>query len=453
MSVDPPDLEALRRRSRDQINLRPIVFGQAVSLFGDQIAYFTLPYFVVTLTGSALDLGLTSAFETLPMLLFGLAAGVYLDRARLRRTLVFADAARALAFLLLAVAIAADAARPLTVFGVAFVVGSMSVVFDSGLQALLPTALSDTVLVTANARLQLARTLAFILGPAVAGLLIARPGGFQLAFILNACTFLASAVFLTMVRTTEAPRVVHGRFRAALGDGLGFLWGERRLRWATIGGAVTNLVFAPLEAVLVLFVTERLAGTVQPPAWLDWAFSALAAEVGLFFALQAIIGSIGVAVAPAVARRMPLGRMFVLGLVMLGAGFLVVAFSSTFWAVIPAGVALTGVSWVNVALNTLRQRLTPADKLGRVIAASRTISWIGLPVGAATGGALADAFGLVPLYAAGSVLVIVVALALVATPLWSSTSPDTSSAAPAPGLRSPDAPTVPDPTRPAAPDH
>ena len=81
-------------RQRARRNMVPLVGGQAVSLFGDYIAFFSLPYFVLSLTGKPLDLGLTAAAETLPMLLFGLAAGVILDRWRnLKGALVAVDIA------------------------------------------------------------------------------------------------------------------------------------------------------------------------------------------------------------------------------------------------------------------------------------------------------------------------------------------------------------------------
>ncbi|MBT8212291.1 MAG: MFS transporter, partial [Acidimicrobiia bacterium] len=69
-----------------------------------------------------------------------------------------------------------------------------------------------------------------------------------------------------------------------------------------------------------------------------------------------------------------------------------------------------GVGWVNVALTTLRQTSTPEHLQGRVIAASRSIAWAGLPLGAIVGSAVADLVGMVPVYIAGSSAVIVVAL-------------------------------------------
>lgn len=111
-------------------------------------------------------------------------------------------------------------------------------------------------------------------------------------------------------------------------------------------------------------------------------------KIGIFFALQAGIDSIGVAFAGKFARRIPLGTMYLLGLVLLGGGFLAVALIGTWGEVVPAGIAITGVTFVNVALVTMRQRLAPAEQMGRVIAASRTFAWAGLPAGAAIGGLL-----------------------------------------------------------------
>lgn len=408
MSTDR-DLVELRLTSRARYNVTPIVLGQSISLFGDYIAYFTLPFFLVVLTGRELDLGLVSAAETVPMVLFGFTAGVILDRIRLRPMLVFADIARSLAFLALAVGVYADAVEPYMVFLAAFLVGSMAVFFDSGLQAFMPQAIGEELLIMANSRLQLARTAAFVAGPVIGGLVVGLPSiGFETAFILNAITFAASAVFLTMVRPTyERELPERFPFLVEMRTGLGFLFRDTVLRTATLAGTVTNLVFTPLEALLVLFVAEEVA---RPDLLGDLSDGAL---VGIFIGIQAAVGSIGVAVVPRVERRLPLGVMFITGLVMLGGGFLVVALTRTFWSAVFAGVGLAGVGWVNVALTTLRQTHTPAHLQGRVIAASRSIAWAGLPVGAIIGSAIADRIGMVPVYVTGSIAVIAVAVVLI----------------------------------------
>ena len=401
------------RRARR--NLRPIVGGQAVSLFGDYIAFFVLPYFMLSLTGSALHLGLTAAAETLPMLLFGLAAGVFLDRRRrLGRTLIAADLIRAATFAFLAYAVTTSWMSPMVVFAAAFLVGSMAVVFDSGLQTWMTQSLDEDDLLRANTELGLARTITLSVGPLVGGLIVALAGGFAVAFGINAVTFVISAGLLALVRPRKhVPKRSYEPFGRALGSGLKVLLADKRLRWGTLGGTLTNLVFQPLEALLVLYVSSEILGLNM-----DDGLAQKGLYIGLFFALQAGIGSIGVAFAGKVARRLPLGTMYIIGLVLLGGGFLVVALVGSWFAVIPAGIAITGVTWVNVALVTMRQKLAPPEQMGRVIAASRTLAWAGLPIGAAMGGVIAAKVGIVPVYFGGSIGVLIVAAFLTTTALF-----------------------------------
>jgi MFS family permease len=393
------------------------VGGQAVSLFGDYIAFFTLPLFVLSLTGDAFDLGLTAAAETLPMLLFGLAAGVFLDRRRrLGSTLIGVDLIRAVTFLFLSVGSYGGWINETIVFGIAFVAGSMAVLFDSGLQSYMTRSLLAEDLVKANTQLGMARTLSLSAAPLVGGIVVAVAGGFALAFGLNAATFAVSAVLLSFVRPIK--KVAHTArepFLAALGSGVTVLFRDKRLKWGTLGGTVTNLVFQPLEALLVLFVASEVLGLNISDGS---AISEGGREIAIFFAAQAAIGSVGVAFAGRVAKKIPLGTMYILGLGMLGTGFLAVALIGNWAAIIPAGMAITGVTWVNVALVTMRQQLAPPEQMGRVIAASRTFAWAGLPVGAAVGGMLAGIYGVVPVYIVGASGVIVVAILLMRTALY-----------------------------------
>jgi MFS family permease len=355
------------------------------------------------------------------MLLFGLAAGVFLDRMRrLGRALIATDLVRAGAFAFLAF-VGSPIGPELTtrvsaamVLAVAFLVGSMSVLFDSGLQSYMTQSLPESDLIRANSQLGLARTLALSVGPLAGGLAVTLSGGFSVAFTINAVTFIVSAIFLYYVKPiTKVATRTKERFRHAITAGVKILYADKRLRWGTFGGTMTNFVFQPLEALLVLFVAQEVLGIDD----ITDVASREGLAVGGFIALQAAIGSIGVGFAARVAKRLPLGTMYVLGLGMLGGGFLAVVMTRSWFAVIPAGIAITGVTWVNVALMTLRQKLAPPEHMGRVIAASRTLAWAGLPIGAAAGGILADAYGIVPVYVVGSVSVLVITALLSRTAL------------------------------------
>ena len=410
---DPLGVKGRRTARR---NMVPLVGGQAVSLFGDYIAFFSLPYFILSLTGQPLDLGLTAAAETLPMFLFGLIAGVFLDRIRsLKSALVSVDLVRAAVFIALAVAAANGAGTRWLVFGVAFVIGTMSVFFDSGLQAWMPSVVDDDMLIDANSHLAVARMVTLSIGPLAGGMLIAFSGGFAIAFLINAMTFLVSALFLSRVRVVhKRPLAIREPFMDSLKEGLKFLLGDPRLKWATLGGTLTNLAFQPLEALLVLFVVTEI---LDLPAGSVSDLTTVGVSIGIFYALNAAIGAIGAVLAPRLSTIVPLGTMYVTGLFLVGGGFLALAVMRSFWAVIPAGLAFAGMAWVNVALVTMRQRLTPTELLGRVIAASRTLAWIGLPVGAALGGLIAGYIGVIPVYVGGSTLVILIATFLLTTAL------------------------------------
>ena len=222
--VEPPDLSTLRDLSGSRHRARPIVWGQAISLFGDYVAYVTMPLFMVHLTGRGLDLGLTAAAETIPTLLFGFTAGVFLDRFAIKPILVASDLLRAAAFVLLAIGAAADAAAPWMVFLAAFIVGSLATFFNSGLEAVLPSVVPQDHLVTVNSHLALARTMAFALGPALGGVLISVGGGFPVAFAANAATFLVSALFLIGVRVRDRVKLESGEpFWTSLRSGVAFL--------------------------------------------------------------------------------------------------------------------------------------------------------------------------------------------------------------------------------------
>ena len=416
--VEPPDLSILRDLSGSRHRARPIVWGQAVSLLGDYIAYVTVPLFIVHLTHRAFDLGLTSAAETLPTLLFGFTAGVFLDRFAIKPILVGADLLRAVAFFLLAFGAAANVVTPWMVFLAAFIIGSLATFFNSGLEALLPSVIPEEHLVTVNSHLALARTAAFALGPAIGGLLISVGGGFPVAFAANAATFLVSAFYLAGVRVKHHGKLPSTeKFVTALRSGVGFLMRHPQLRWMTLGAAVANLVFAPLEAMLPLFIEKYLASGITPPSFLQFLFSN-EALIGLFIGLQAAVGSALIAMGPRIARRAHLGKMFACGLLLFGAGFITMALSNSFWGFIPAGLGVGGVGFANIAIVTMRQRLAPPDMLGRVAAASRTMSWSLIPLGAAIGGAVAQWVGILTVYLIGSAGVIITAIAVARTQVW-----------------------------------
>lgn len=392
---------SLSRRNR-----RLIIVGQGVSYLGDYLAFFlALPVFVRDRTGSAGSLGLLAAAETAAVFIFGLLAGVLLDRVRMRRAVVLADLARAAAFGLLALAVAGGAEETWMAFAVAFVVGSMGTVFDAGLQSYMPAVVEDGDLPGANGGVESARNLAMTLGFLLGGVVLAWGEGLTAAFALDGLTYLVSVVAVLALkeirpRAARPPEPVV----AALATGLGTLWRITRLRWATAAAVITNFAFAPLAAVLTLYAEAEL-GIVDDRL------------LGVFFAVFSGIAAIGGLLAGRIIRTVGMGRSVVLGGAVFGCGAVLAGLASGWWAVVPFGIATAGVAINQAAFVTLRQRVTPEPVLGRVIAASRTIAWMGIPIGASLGGVVGELVGLRPLFVIGGLTIVATALALAFGPL------------------------------------
>lgn len=410
---------------------RTLWFGQAVSQLGDKMAYISIPLFVAHLARNGqLELGLSYALESAPVLLLGIFGGVLLDRVALRPVMIVSDLGRALAFTYLAWLAATDPLASgtekmalLAVFAMAFLVGGMTNLFETALFTLVPAIVRHRQLPTANGRITATMTLGDALGPPVAALLITLDG-FTTVFIVDAVTFVASAISIALIGPVPRPPSTEASasLRSDLLQGLRYVWSEVRLRASTIAIAVANLVTGFVEATFVILAREVVG--------VESDF-----ELGLLFAMFGVGATVGAITAPSVTRVVGLGRTMILGISAFGAAM-------TIFVNRPFGllglayvfIAFVGLAAGNVAIATIRQVYTPPVMLGRVLAASRTISWATLPLGALLGTLVAEATGAYETMVRFSPLIIVVAaLGLIPTTVWSDTR------GPAPGRRTVDA--------------
>lgn len=392
--------------------------GQLVSQLGDRMAYISIPLFIASLQGSSLQLGIAYALENAPVLLIGLVGGVFIDRLRVRWLMISADVIRAVLFLALAgVASGAvtdeDTAKILVVFGVAFLVGGLTNLFETALMTIIPDVVERKYLARANGRISATINLGNIAGPALAGLLVAATQSFTLVFVIDALTFVVSAISLLMIGRIDTERLPStNTFRSDLMTGLRYLWNEVRLRATTVALATANLVIGFVEATFVLIAANgALVGAGE-----DWQLGVLYSVFGL----GAIAGSL---VAPRVSRMIGLGKTLVTG--MIGFPIAFILFVNTPFSLLGTVylfIAFLMVMLINVPVVTIRQAYTPAILRGRVIAAARAIGWTTLPLGALAGTLVAEATGGFVAMARWCALVILVAgIALVPTTVWRDT--------------------------------
>lgn len=408
--------------------------GQIVSQFGDYLAYFSIPLFVLFLTGDDFALALNYTIEAVPAVVVGFLGGLVIDRLPVRFTLIVSDLIRAAAFAYLAWFASTGPAQGdgggifetqvFLVFAVAFIAGTFLNLFAGALYVLITQLVRPDQLAEANGRIGAVQNLAFALGPVVAGVLVSATGEFTLVFTVNALSFFLSAVSIALLGPVRRRRKPEGSSQegdedeglmADVFNGLRYLWAEPRLRISTIATAVANLSVGFLESTLLLTADQVILATE------DW-------EKGVLFAVLGLGAAFGAYVAPGFIRWLGLGRTMIAGLFILGLGFAIFV-SMRFGPVllIYVFVAFIGVQLFNVPLVTIRQTFTPEVMLGRVLTASRAIGWAPTPIGALLGVGIAELLATLEMGGFESVvrtapfLILLVGLGLIPTIIWRDT--------------------------------
>ncbi|MFE1296894.1 MFS transporter [Streptomyces sp. NPDC058731] len=359
-------------------NYRLFFLGQVVSNTGTWMQRIAQDWLVLSLTGSATSVGVTTALQFLPMLLFGLYGGVLVDRLPKRRTLLFTQAGMGVTGLALAALTLSGHVQVWHVYLAAFLVGLATVVDNPARQSFVsemvgPDQLQNAVSLN-SANFQSAR----LVGPAVAGLMITGVGtGY--AFLFNGLSFAFTIGSLLLMRARELHVVERApRGKGQLREGLRYVAGRPELIWTI---------------ALVGFIgTFGFNFPVYLSAFADDVFHAGAGSYSLFNTVMAV-GSLAGAL---LAARRGTSRMRVLIGAALAFGLLelIAAVAPSLWlfALLMAPIGMFGMT-VNVTANTSVQMSTDPAMRGRVMALYMMVFMGGTPIGAPIAGWITDAYG------------------------------------------------------------
>src|SRR4051794_28020672 len=303
--------------------------GESISLVGSQITSLALPLVVVVvLDAGPLQMGALGAAQYAPFLLFGLIAGVWLDRVRRRPILVWTDIGRAALLASIPISAALGLLRIDQLYVVAFGTGVLTVFFDVAYHAFLPSLVRREELVEGNSKLELSRSVAQIAGPGLGGGLVQFLTA-PVAVAVDSVSYLSSALSLALIRTPEAPPESRETrsVRAEIAEGVRLVLGNPVLR-ANAGCTGTwNLFSSAIQAVFILYATHDLG--LAP------------ATLGVVLAASGPGALLGALVASWSARRLGVGPTIIFGAIVGGLGTLLVAFAGQ----LPATVALVIAGW------------------------------------------------------------------------------------------------------------
>ena len=359
-------------------NYRLFFLGQVVSNTGTWMQRIAQDWLVLSLTGSATAVGVTTALQFLPMLLFGLYGGVLVDRLPKRPTLLVTQSAMALTGLALAFLTLTGHVEVWHVYVAAFAVGLATVVDNPARQTFVsemvgPDQLQNAVSLN-SANFQSAR----LIGPAVAGLMITGVGT-GWAFLANGLSFIAPIAGLLLMRARDLHAVHRApRGKGQLREGLRYVAGRPDLIWTI---------------VLVGFVsTFGFNFPVYLSAFADDVFHAGAGSYSLFNTVMAI-GSLAGALLAA-RRGTARLRVLVVGAVAFGALEMVASLAPSLWlfALLMMPIGMFGMT-VNVTANSSVQLSTDPAMRGRVMSLYMMVFMGGAPLGAPIAGWITDAYG------------------------------------------------------------
>jgi MFS family permease len=378
-----------------------------ISNLGDGITLAAGPLLAASLTDDPRLVAGVVLAQRLPWLLFALIAGALVDRWDRQRVMARANAFRAVALGVVAVAVAADMDSIPLLYVVFFGVGIAETFFDNAAQAFMPRLVAPEQLPSANSGLYAGEIVANAfagppLGAVLFGVAAAVPFG------IDAATFAVAALLIAAIAPVANPvPAAPAERRSLLGDiseGLRYLLHHPLLRPMAIVLGVMNLLGTAVNATLVLLAQDRLGLS-------DAAYGVLLVG-GAVGALAAT------PVAPRLVRTLGEGGVMISTLWIMAASGLLVVFTSSAWlvALFLVVYGAVGIVW-NVATVSLRQRIIPDRLFGRVNSVYRLLAWGTMPIGALVGGIVVDRYGLVAPY--WLQVAVLGACAVVFTPLLS----------------------------------
>lgn len=384
---------------RDRV-YRRLWLSILISSIGNQVTLLALPLTAaLLLNATPKQMGVLTAIETLPFVLFSLPAGVWLDRVRKLPVYIIGELTIALAVLSVPLAWWLDGLSMSLLYAVGFVLGAVATVAGSASQIVLTQVVARDRLVEAHAKNALASSSAEVAGPGAAGLLIRLVGG-PLALLVDATLLLASAAILRGVRVVEQlPVRADVHFGRDLREGLRFVRHQRLLLLLamTVGG--WQMCHHAAQVVVVLHATRTLGLSEQ-------AIGLCYAGLGLGTLAASVLGN-------RVSRRFGPGPSLLIGFAASGVGWLLPAvLSQGPWGVaaLAAMLVLGGVGGVLIFINflALRQAVTPDPLLGRMTTTMRWLILLPAAPGALLGGWVGEQVSLHAALGTSGVLALVI---------------------------------------------
>ena len=385
--------------------------SETISQFGSQFTGLALPLTaIIILSADSVQVGILNFAGSVPWLMFGLLAGVWIDRHRKQRIMVTSNILRGSVLALIPIAAFLGVITKLGIpflYAISFAVGFLQVFFDITYQSYLPSLVRRDQLVEGNRNLQASASTAQVAGPTIAGIIISIITA-PIAIVIDAASFFASALALGRIDHEELidREIVKPSVLTDIREGLHVVFGDRRLRMIAGCTGTSNFFSTGLGTLFLLYL-------IQPsPAGLGVSKSLAGVTAGIIFSVASVGALVGVAISTRAAKSIGVGPAIIGSILIGGLGAIPYYTSGSLtasplftlggfavnWSMlsIMAGQFVSFIATVvyNVNQVSLRQAIVPLRLQGRMNATMRFLVWGTIPLGALTGGLLGEFLGL-----------------------------------------------------------
>lgn len=398
----PAILRPLRIR-----DFRLLFAGETVSVLGDQFHFVALAWLALQLTGSGLALGTVLMTAAIPRAIFMLVGGAFSDRFSPRSLMLASNAVRGVVVGILAALVLGGRAELWHLYVLAGIFGVVDAFFYPALNTIVPMLVPSRQLAPANALVQGAQQITGLVGPALAGLMIAlvQTGP---AFVIDAASFGVAAVALLLIaggrRPAADPAAAGERqsMASSIGGGIRAAWADPPVRSLVFLTAAFNFAFTgPISVGLAFLADNRFDGG--------------SAAFGLLFSAFGGGALLGAIAAGSIANPPRLGLIVMVIAFGLGIGLALIGLAPS----LPVALGILAVmgvlaGFINVQVIAWLQSRIPDELRGRVMSLV-TLGSVGLaPVSLAIAGALIDVGAVTGVFLAAGAIVILAAVAAVA---------------------------------------
>jgi MFS family permease len=359
-------------------NFYHLLIAVSFSTFGDGLTLLAMPWLASTITSNTFFVSLVSASMTLPWLLFSLYIGALIDYYPKKKLMIVAAIIRIMVLIVLNVSILFKIISiPLLILA-AFLIGITKVVFDSTAQTLVPSIVSKDILEKANGYIMTSRlTMSDVVGRSIGGILISF--GIFIPFALDIISLLATIPFLFLLKTTASLKshALNKKRKLDILEGVKFVWKNQLLLTLALMGIGITLMFTSTLAIQVFYVKEILK--------LDSSGFGLLIAVGT---IGSIIGSQSISL---LKNKFGFNATILTSLLMMGFTLGSVGLTSNPFIVgILYFIASFFIVTFNICNLSLRQRIIPDNKLGRVGGVFQLLSLGMSPLGMLLGGGIVN---------------------------------------------------------------